>query len=85
MIYKSRDALFVKNKVIGLLNILKKKKSKKIRKISININMAIFLIGILLNRLLNIKLLKIIIILMTFRPLYLILKKIPNTLNTLYY
>ena len=81
--YKLRDALFIRNKAVGLLNT--SKKSKKIRKRSIDINMAVLLIRMLLNRLLNIKILKIIIILITFRPLYLILKKILNMLNTLYY
>ena len=80
--YKLRDVLFTRNKAISLPNI--QKKSKKIRKRSIDINIAVPLIRILLNGLLNIKVLKTIIILITFRLLYLILKKILNMLNTLY-
>ena len=64
---------------------LKKKKSKKIRKRSIDINTAVFLIEMLPNRLPNTKALKTIIILITFRPSYSILKKILNILNILYH
>ena len=78
--HKSRDALFARNKAVGLLNT--QKKSKRIRKRSIDVNTAVPLIGMLPNGLPNMKAPKTTMILMTFRPLYSILKKIPNTLST---
>ena len=47
--------------------------------------MAVPSIKILPNKLPNTKVLKIIIILITFKPSYLILKKILNILNISYY
>ena len=78
--HKSRDALFARNKAVGLLNT--QKKSKKIRKRSIDVNMAVPSIGMLPNGLPNTKAPKTMMILITFRPSYSILKKIPNTPNT---
>ena len=77
--HKSRDVLFARNKAVGLPNT--QKKSKKIRKRSIDVNTAVPSIGMLPNGLPNTKAPKTTMILMTFRPLYSILKKIPNTLN----
>ena len=79
--HKSRDALFARNKAVGLLNT--QKKSKKIRKRSIDINTAVPSIKMLPNGLPNMKAPKTMMILMTFRPSYSILKKILNILNIL--